>query len=101
MSHTLDTSGNFYFFSAEGNTVKGPLYLREFVWVSDQASALVAANDFLASDLKGNRLFGKRATSDGDDLKMGPYSPGIKFDGIVITTMDAGYAYMVATLNEE
>jgi len=99
MTTTIDEAGLRFYTDTAGQGVTGPVRIRSIKWVSDQAAALSADNDFLLSDSKGNRIIGKRGEYDGDDLNDGIYNPGIPSDGFVVTTMDSGVCYI--TFNRE
>jgi len=101
MAHTVDSTGNFHSFTAAGDSVTGPFWLRELSWVSEATALLVAGNGLEVTDLSGVRMFGKDAAYDGDDLEKGPYNPGVKVDGIIIATLDSGYVDMVTSKNKE
>jgi len=96
MTTTIDTAGHRFYTDTEGQGKTGPLRIRSIKWIGDQASGkdIAAADDFLLSDTRGNRIIGKRATSDGDDLNDGIYNPGIPSDGFIVTTMDGGVCYI-------
>ncbi len=94
MTVTIDATGHHAFMTAVGDEIPGKIFVREGVWVSDQAAVMAADNDFLFSDSKGNRVRGKRASFAGDDYQYGPFNPGVPMEGLVITTMDSGYFYV-------
>jgi hypothetical protein len=96
MTTTIDKAGSRFYTDTAGQGVSGTVYIREIKWVGDQASGkdIAATDDFLVSDSYGTRIVGKRAISDGDDFKDGPYNPGIPSEGFTVTTMDGGVCYI-------
>jgi len=94
MTTTIDTAGYRFYTDTAGQGVAGPVRIRSIKWVSDQAAAMAADNDFLLSDSAGNRICGKRGEFIGDDFNDGVYNPGILSDGFVVTTMDSGVCYI-------
>jgi len=96
MTTTIDEMGHRFYTDTEGQGVTGPVRIRQVQWVSDEITNkdIAADDDFLLSDIKGNRIIGMRGEATGAILKDGPYNPGIPSDGFVVTTMDGGVCYV-------
>jgi len=78
-----------------GVLVSGPCKIKAIYWGSDQTAGadIAAADDILFSDANGNRIWGKRATVDGDGDYI-PYPNGLPVNGVTVTTIDGGYYYV-------
>lgn len=96
MTTTIDEMGHRFYTDTVGQGVTGPVRIRQVQWVSDEGADkdIAADDDFLLSDIKGNRIIGMRGEAVGAILKDGPYNPGIPSDGFVVTTMDGGVCYV-------
>jgi len=94
MAFTMTTTGSAAYTATEGDSLSGMREIVGIYWTADAASEIATDNDFLVSDAAGNRIIGKRAKAAGDDLAITYDSNPLIVDGVVITTMDAGVAYI-------
>lgn len=95
----IDADGSLHYSATTGTLVTGVAHVIGIFWIADQVGGEDIATDdnFLLSDTDGYRIIGKMASFIGDDLGVVIPPPGLKVDGVVITTMDGGVCYVWTT----
>ena len=94
MANSLYTNP-IYLDATAASSRTGDMVLMSVAWVSDAGAGddIAANDDFLLSDSMGNKIIGKRAEVDGDDLYIS-WPMGLPVKGTTLTTLDGGVVYI-------